>query len=346
MLLRDLAALLQAEIYPDAKAGDVELQSLGPIATAAPGQLTFVASADFEKHLPTTRAAAVIVATKHPGVKTPQLVHRNPYWAFAKAAQIFYAPKRPAPGISSKAVVEDGAKVDPSASVLPLAYVAKGARIGKNVVLHPGVYVGENAEIGDDCELRAGVVIESRVKIGARVLIHGNTVIGADGFGFAPGEGELAKIPQVGSVVIADDVEIGACATIDRGALEDTKIGKGTKLDSHIHIGHGTTLGENCMMCGLSGIAGSARLGNWVVMGGHAAINNKCVIPDGTQVGAVSAVTKSLTESGTYMGFPAVPANEWRRQVAGTRRLPELEKRVRELEANLKALKELLPAAP
>lgn len=338
MLLRDLAALLQAEIYPDAKAGDVELKGLAPIANAGAGQLTFVASADFEKHLATTGAAAVIVAQKHPDVKTPQLVHRNPYWAFARAAQIFFAPKRPAPGVSPQAVVDSSAKIDPTACVMPLAYVARGAVIGKNVILHPGVFIGENAEIGDDSELRANVVIESRVKIGKRVLIHGSSVIGADGFGFAPGEGELAKIPQVGSVVIADDVEIGACATIDRGALEDTKVGKGTKLDSHIHIGHGTTLGENCIMCGLSGIAGSARLGNWVVMGGHAAINNKCVIPDGTQVGAVSAVTKSLTEPGTYMGFPAIPAGEWRRQVVGVRRLPELEKRVRELEDKIKAL--------
>lgn len=334
MQLRDLAAAIKADLH--GSTGDIEIEGVAPIAEAKAGQITFVVSADYEAFLATTKASAVIVNRVRPDITVPQVVHRNPYWAFAKTAQIFFRPERPAPGVSPQAFVSTDAVVDPSAAVMPFAFVGAKARIGKNVILYPGVYIGPKSEVGEGSELRANVVIEGGVKIGARVLIHGNTTIGADGFGFAPGEGELAKIPQVGGVIIADDVEIGGCSTVDRGALEDTKIGRGSKLDSHVHVGHGVTLGENCIMCGLSGIAGSARLGNGVVLGGHSAVNTKVELVDGSQVGAMSALTSTPEGKGTFIGFPAVPAGDWRRQVVMLRKLPEMEKRLRALEAKLK----------
>lgn len=334
MRLHDLAARLKGELHGP---GDLEITGIAAIADASPGEVTFLVSADYEKYLATTRASAVIVGAKRPDVSLPQIVHKNPYWAFAKTSQLFHQRPRPAAGVSPHAIVAADAVIDPSATIMPLAFVGAGARIGQRVVLYPGVYVGAGTQIGDDSELRANVVVEDGLTIGARVLIHGNTTLGADGFGFAPGEGELAKIPQVGGVVIGDDVEIGACTTVDRGALDDTKIGRGTKLDSHVHVGHGTHVGEHTMLCGFCGVAGSARIGNWVVCGGHSAINTKTVIADGSQLGAMSALTSSPEGKGTFLGFPAMPAGEWRRQVVMMKRLPDLEKRLKALEARLGA---------
>jgi UDP-3-O-[3-hydroxymyristoyl] glucosamine N-acyltransferase len=332
MELGALATHIAAELVGDPR---TRIDGVAPIAAAAPGTLTFLVSADYEAHLATTKASAVIVASRRPDLEIAQLVHKNPYWAFAKVSQLFFQRPRPAAGVAEEAFVAPDATVDPTATVMPFAYVGPKARIGRQVVLYPGVFVGEGCVVGDGSELRANVVLEYGVQVGARVLIHANTTIGADGFGFAPGEGELAKIPQIGAVSIADDVEIGGCATVDRGALEDTKIGRGTKLDSGVHVGHGTTIGEHSMMCGLAGIAGSARIGNWVVLAGHSAVNSKVELKDGTQIGAMTAVTSSPGDKDTYIGFPAIPAREWRRQAVTLRKLPELEKRLRALEAKL-----------
>jgi UDP-3-O-[3-hydroxymyristoyl] glucosamine N-acyltransferase len=238
------------------------------------------------------------------------------------------------------AYVAPDAVVDPTATVLPFAAVMSGAKIGARSVLYPGVYVGRGASVGNDTELRAHVVVEAFVEVGDRVLVHGGTVLGADGFGFAPGPKGLEKIPQTGRVIIGHDVEVGALCTVDRGALEDTVVGSGTKLDSHVHVGHGVTIGQHSILCAFVGIAGSAHIGSGVVLGGHVGVSNKVRIADGIQVGAMAGVTKDLAEKGTYMGFPAGPAGEWRRQIAGARRMPEriaeLEKKIRELEKALK----------
>ncbi len=336
MQLSELALHVKAELYNGAGADKLEIKTVAPISTAGAGELTFLTNAEYEKHLTTTKASAVIVGKRYPDLKLPQLVHKNPYWAFAKLAQLFFPAKAEKPGISPLASVDSTASVAATATIYPFAYVGPRVKIHRHVVIYPGVYLAEDVEIGDDTVLRANVVVESGIKIGARCLIHGGSVLGGDGFGFAPGEADLAKIPQVGSVVIADDVEIGGLCTVDRGALENTVVGKGTKLDSHVHIGHGASLGESCMMCGQSGLAGSAKLGNRVVVGGNTGISNRVVIADGVQVGACSGVTKSIPEAGTtHIGFPAGPQKEWQRQLVYLRRMPEIEARIKALEAKI-----------
>ncbi len=321
---------------PDAQ----EIRAVAPISGAKAGDLTFLVNAEYEKHLATTGATAVIVGKRYDAAAhLTQLVHKNPYYAFAKASQVFFPPKAETPGVSAKAHVEKSAEIAKSATVYPFAYVGAGVKIGERAVVYPGCYLGENVQIGDDSVLRANVVVEPGIRIGRRVLIHGGTVLGADGFGFAPGEKDLAKIPQIGAVEIQDDVEIGGLCTVDRGALENTVVGEGTKLDSHVHIGHGASLGKWCMICGQAGLAGSARLGNRVVVGGGSAISNRVVIADNVQVGACSGVTKSIPDAGTtHVGFPAGPQKEWQRSIVYVRRLPELEKKLKDLEAKLARL--------
>jgi UDP-3-O-[3-hydroxymyristoyl] glucosamine N-acyltransferase len=223
-------------------------------------------------------------------------------------------------------------------TIYPYVYIGERTVVKEGSVLYPGVYIGDDCVIGKQTVLRANVVCEDHVTIGDQVLIHAGSVIGADGFGFAPGRGGIAKIPQVGGVRIGSQVEIGGLTTVDRGALEDTEIGNDTKLDSHVHVGHGAKIGDHSMLCAFSGIAGSARLGNWVVTGGHSAVNNRVELCDGGQVGAMSALTKSVHEKGAYIGFPAVPQHEWRRQMARQRRLGDLEDKVKALAARLTEL--------
>ena len=343
MLLSELARYLGAELIPPPSAADgwdLDVRGVEPIATARAGSVTFITSEDFAQFLGTTAASAVIVAKPRPEVKGAQLVHKNPYWAFARTAQVFYPPKKEVAGLAPTAHIDPAAEVDATATVYPFAYVSAGAKLGPRVVLYPGVYVGEGAVIGADTVVKANVVIEAGVRVGKRVLIHAGTVLGADGFGFAPGADGHAKIPQIGGVVINDDVEIGALSTVDRGALEDTVVGRGTKMDDHTHLAHGTSTGEHCIMCAYAALAGSSHLGNWVVIGGHTGVTNKVRLADRVQVGACSGVTKDLDEEGVYIGFPAQPAGEWRRHIARARRFSALEDRIKALETTIATLTE------
>ena len=340
MRLQDLADQLAATVVlPKNFSGETnpELHGVAPIQAAQTGQVTFLTNAALAGHLTTTGASAVIVAEASADCPRPQLVHKNPYWCFAKAAQSFYQVDHGPAGVSSQAVVAADAEVAPDVTIHPLAVVSRGAKLGRGVVLYPGVYVGPGVEVGEGCVLHANVALQPGTKIGARVLIHCNTSIGADGFGFAPGETDIAKIPQIGGVVIHDDVEIGSNVSIDRGALEDTVIGRGTKIDSHVHVGHGAKVGENCMLCGLSGIAGSAELGNWVIMAGHSGLNSRTKVTDHVQIGAMTGVTGDVKKPGAVLGFPARPAGEFNRMVARMRRLEQMEKRLKELEKKLES---------
>lgn len=337
-LAKELGAVLHAPKQgDDSRAEAILLTGVAPLGSAQAGQLSFLANPEYAKLLPSTKASAVIVAKESAECDAVQLIHSNPYWAFAKSSQFFFKPESFAPGVSVQAYVAPTARVGKDVTILPNAFVAEDAHIGDGVVLYPGVYVGKGAQIGSGTVIRANAVIEHGVIIGRRGLIHGGAVIGADGFGFAPGEKSIAKIPQIGRVVIGDDVEVGGLSTIDRGAMADTIIGDGTKIDSHVHVGHNVVIGKNCMLCAFSGIAGSAKLGDWVTLAGHAAVNNHVVIASRVTVGAMSGLTKSAPVSGVYMGFPAQPASEWRRQTARVRRLQELEERVKKLEALLAA---------
>ena len=343
--LHDGSPLELTEGVPEALA-HMEIAKVAPLATAQAGDITFFSNEAYAAYLATTQASVVIVPRRMPQLARLQLVHDAPYRAFALVAQLFLDRKKPAPGILPGAVIDPSAHVDPTSIVMHSVTIGAKAVVGPGVWLFPGVYVGEGVTIGAHTEIRAHAVLEYGVQVGSHCLIHGGAVIGADGFGFAPSPEGHVKIPQVGGVKIGDRVEIGALCTVDRGALEDTVIGSGTKLDSHVHVGHGVVIGEHCLLCAFSGVAGSARLGNWVVTGGHSAINNRCEIADQSQIGGMSALTKSATQKDTYMGFPAVPASQWRRQVAAARRAADLEKKVRHLERLCEKLSQHLTDQP
>ena len=318
----------------------LEISGVAPIAKASPKDVTFLASSSFEKHLETTEAGAIIVNAAYSQVKKPQITHKNPALAFALASQIFNPPKKESQTISKDAFIASDAKLGEGVTVYPLAYVGPKAIVGNGAVIYPGTYVGEEAAIGHETIVHANVVVGDRCKVGSRVTIHGGSVIGADGFGFVPGEVnpgkmEIVKIPQVGIVVIEDDVEIGSGSTIDRATHGETRIRRGTKIDSSVHVAHNVEIGQNCFLCGHVGVAGSVKIGNWVVLAGHSGVADHVEICDGVQVGGMGGVTKSITEAGAYMGFPAIPAKEWKRLQAYLHNLPKLDEKIKNLEEKL-----------
>ena len=310
----------------------LEVSGVETLENASSDQLSFFTSDAYKEQARTTKACVILVSKLQEDLEVPQWVHENPYWAFAKVSQKFAPEPSAEMGVHDLAYVDTSAIIGKNVSIGPFVHVEEGAIIGDNVILRSHVYVGKNAYVGSGTEVRSGVKIEFDCKVGENCLIHANTVIGADGFGFAPGKDGLAKIPQVGNVEIGNNVEIGAVCSIDRAAFGSTKIGDGSKLDSKVHIGHNAELGKNNILCGLVGVAGSSKLGDWVVLGGNACVSNHMQIGSNIRVGAKAGVTHPLSEPGDYMGFPAIPAKDWRRMVAGSRRIGKMDKRIRELE--------------
>lgn len=336
LTLMTLAKNLGGSVHrPDGAVDDIVISGIAPVDKASSNEITFLINPEYMKFASSTKAGAVIVGSVIPDCLRPQLIHDNPYWAFATTFQMF-APVRAESGtIDSRAFVASDAKIGANVTIYAGAYISEGCVVGDNTVVFPGVFLGRQVTVGDACVIRANVVVEDGCRIGNRVLIHANTTIGADGFGFAPGASSIAKIPQVGIVRIEDDVEIGAGTTIDRAAMGETLISKGCKLDSSVHVAHNVKLGAHSMMCGGAFIAGSAKIGEWCVLAGSTSVSNHVELGDRVTIGALAGVTKSLKEPGEYMGFPAVPAGQWRREVAAVRRLQKLDERVRNLEEKL-----------
>ena len=285
--------------------------------TARPGCVLLPAGLDF----PAGRAASLI------RVPDAEVALDRLVTACAPPAQ------PPPPGVHPTAVVETGAELGEAVAVGALAYVGARARIGARSRLWPGSYVGADATLGEDCSLAPRVVIGERCVLGDRVLLHAGAVIGADGFGYRQDPaGRHIKIPQLGIVELGDDVEIGANTTVDRARFGTTRIGRGTKLDDQVHVGHNCVIGEHCAIAGLTAIAGSATIGDRVLMGGASAINGGAVIGAGARITGASIVIDDVEPGQQVGGSPARPVNEWRRDVVALRRLPELLRRVRALE--------------
>lgn len=333
--LADLAQRIEAQVFCQGGGDDITIEGVGPIEAAQKGQVTFLVSPEYSKYLPKSAASAVIVKEAIDDCPLPQLIHTNPYWAFAKAAQWFYRPEALGKGISEQAVIDPSAKIGKDVCVMPFAVIGAGVKVGEGTTIGPGCYLHAGTTVGDDCFLWPHVVTQRAVSIGDRVLIHAGTVLGADGFGFAAGKDGHAKIPQAGSVVIGDDVEIGANSTIDCGTMSDTKIGSGTKIDSHAHVAHNVQVGEHGILCGMSAIAGSSKLGDWVTVGGNSCINNHVEVGSHVTLGGHSAITKNTKDPGLYLGFPAMDAGEWRKMIVRLRRMDKLEQRLKDLEKRL-----------
>jgi len=334
LTLHDLALKLNAELRGDAH---LAVRRVDTLSKADGSSLCFFADSKYAEQLAVTRAAAVILAEKDLHLcPVAALVTTNPYLAYAEAARLLHPETAVTGGCHPSAVVDKGAHVDASAWVGPTAVVEEGADIGPRVFVGPGCIIGAGCRIGEDSRLVARVTLCARTQVGKRVLLHPGAVIGREGFGFAKDGDRWVRIPQLGRAVLEDDVEIGANTTVDRGALEDTVISAGAKLDNLIQIGHNCLIGENTAMAACSGISGSTRIGRNCTIGGAVGMAGHLRIGDAVHFTGMAMVTRSFTEPGLYSsGVPAMPSAEWRRNVARFRHLDDLARRLKRLEEQL-----------
>lgn len=321
---------------------DVAIERVASLESAGPGDIAFLSQARFRPKLQATRAAALILPRgERDATPIPRILCDDPYVYFARVSALLNPPAAFEPGVHASAVIEAGARIAGSARVGPGCHVGRNAELGENVCVEAGCAIGDEVRIGEGSRLYPCVVVYARCAIGKRAILHSGAVIGADGFGMAPHEGRWLKIPQVGRVVIGDDVEIGAGTTIDRGTLDDTVIEDGVKLDNQIQIGHNVRVGAHTAMAGCVGVAGSARIGRHCTFGGAAMVLGHLELADHVHVSAGSLVTKSIPEAGTYTGvFPIQAGREWRRTAALLKNIDKLEARVRMLERIIAELRE------
>jgi UDP-3-O-[3-hydroxymyristoyl] glucosamine N-acyltransferase len=336
--LKTLAEQLDAQLHGD---GAVEVSAVATIEDAKTGQITFLSNPKYRKFLQQTQASVVLIkAEELEFCPVAALIVKDPYVAFAKVAQLLDTTPAAASGIHATAIVDSAAMVDPSAQLGPYVVVAKGAVIGAGVQIGAGSFIGEGAIIGANCKIWQKVSIYHRVQVGERCIVHSGAVLGADGFGFANDRGQWLKIPQVGTVVIGADSEIGANTTIDRGAIGDTVIGKNVILDNQVQIAHNVQIGDYSCIAGCSVVAGSTKIGKYCVIGGACAINGHIEICDGVQITGMSMITKSITEKGVYSsGMPATTNLEWRKTNARYRQLEQMYQRLRDVEQELAQLR-------
>jgi UDP-3-O-[3-hydroxymyristoyl] glucosamine N-acyltransferase len=319
--------------------GSVEITGVAGIREAREGELTFLANPRYEPYLELTQASAVIVSENHRNIGKPLIENPNPYLAFLKAVHLFAGEKeRPEPGAHPSAVVSPGAKVAPDAYVGPHVVIEADAAIGAGAIVHAGCYIGARARIGEEALLYPHVMVREECVLGDRVIVHSGAVIGSDGFGFVLDGDVYRKLPQVGNVVIEDDVEIGANVTIDRATTGTTRVGAGSKIDNLVQIAHNVQIGKNCIIVAQVGISGSTVLGHHVVLAGQVGLAGHIEIGDGASVGAQSGVSKSVKPGERMFGYPAMPLRQAKRIEASIRNLPGLIQTVRELKRRVEEL--------
>lgn len=343
MKLSELAKKLDCHLD---SGGEVEITGVAGLEEAQPGQIAFLANKRYTPLLKTTRASAVFVeqsatVSRDPGQALLALVRSdNPYLAFARAIELFYEPPAYAPGIHPSAFIAASARIGANAHIGPHCFVDKDVIIGKNAVLHSSVSIYRGAHIGDDFFAHSHTVVREFCRVGHRVILQNGAVIGTDGLGFAKRkDGTWHKILQSGPAVLEDDVEIQANACVDRATVGETRIGHGTKIDDLVLIGHACQVGPDSMLCGQTGLAGSTTTGRGVIFAGQAASSGHLHVGDGTIITAQSGLPGDTAPNTIQSGSPAVDNKLWLRVTAALTRLPELVKRVRELEGELAALK-------
>jgi UDP-3-O-[3-hydroxymyristoyl] glucosamine N-acyltransferase len=331
--LADIAARLGGDVLGD---GQTLISQVGTLASAGAGEIGFLANLKYKNQLQTTKAAAVIVSPDFAdAVALPRIVTKNPYAYYARVAALLNPRQAAMTGIHPS--VSCASPVPESASVGPNASIGSDVVLGEGVVIHAGCVLGDSVKIGDGSVLFPNVSIYAGCEVGRNAIIHSGAIIGADGFGFAPDKGQWLKIPQIGRVVIGDDVEIGANTTVDRGALDDTLIGDGCKLDNQIQIGHNCVIGKHCVIAACAAIAGSVELKDNVIVGGAAMIAGHVTIASGAVISGGSLVMKNITKPGQYTSvFPLEEHSHWLHNAAQIRHLAKLAERVSELEKKLK----------
>jgi UDP-3-O-[3-hydroxymyristoyl] glucosamine N-acyltransferase len=334
--LTEIAAHLDCRLEGD---GAIEIRQLAGIEDARPGDLTFFANPRYAAALRQTQASAVILSENAEAAPCAMLRAANPYFAFARAMELFAPQVTAAAGVNPRADVGAGAAIDPSASVAAFVSIGEGAKIGARSILYPHVTIGAGAVIGDDCVVHARVSIRERVVIGNRVVVQDGAVIGSDGFGFARApDGTHYKIPQVGGVVVEDDVEIGANTTIDRPAVGETRIGAGTKIDNLVQIAHGVTVGRGVLLAAQVGIAGSTTIEDGVTLAGQVGVAGHLTLGKGVIATAQTGIPNSVEAGAFVSGYPAIHNRDWLKSSAVFRRLPELKKQLADLQKRLETL--------
>ena len=325
---------------------DLEIRGVAGIEHAEPGQITFLANRRYFSLLKTTRASAVLVEEgfaldRDPGLPPlAALRSGNPYLAFAHAIELFNKPRRFEPGIHPTAVIAKSARIGESAHIGPYCFVDEEVVIGRNAVLHSFVTIYRGAIIGDDFFAHAHAVVRESCRIGNRVILQNGAIIGGDGFGFAKqNDGSWYKMLQSGPAVLEDDDEVQTNSCVDRATIGETRIARGAKLDDLVLVGHASRVGTNTLLCGQVGLAGSTSIGNNCILAGQVGTAGHLTVGDGTVITAQSGVPNDVPANSLYSGYPAVKNSEWLKMMAALNRLPELQKRVRELEAEIEKLK-------
>ncbi len=334
MKLKEIADVLNGRLSENP---DLDITGVSRISDAKEGDITYLAGGKWLKVLMESKASAVILKEKIEDIDIPQIIVQNPLFCFSKLLALFYPKSHAYSGISDSAFISEKASLGDNITIYPFAYISHMTQIGSGSIIYPNVFIGENVSIGENCLIYANAVIHDRVTIGAGVIIHSGAVIGSDGFGYAQEGGMHHKIPQVGTVIIEDDVEIGANTTIDRATTGATIISKGTKIDNLVQIGHNVKVGRNAILVSQTGIGGSSEIGDYVMLGGQAGIADHVFIESGTIIAARAGIMGRVSR-GIYSGTPAIAHKDWLRAVAIFNKLPELKKKVDELEKIIKQM--------
>lgn len=336
MKLSEIAARLSCEVEGD---GSIEIRGVATLEAAAEGDLSFFTNSKYQNAARQTRASAVLVALDAPRLNAAMLRHDNPYLGFAKAIELFFSAPFLRPSIHPTALIDDTATIGENVYVGPYAYVGERVVLGDDVQVHARCVVHADARIGDRTRIHSGSIVRERVTIGKNCIVQSNAVIGSDGFGYArQSDGEWYGILQAGTVTIEDDVEVGACSTIDRATLGETRIMRGTKIDNLVHIGHGCVVGPDNLICAQVGLAGSTTTGSGVVLTGQVGVVGHLKIGDGAVVTPQSGIANSVQAGSIVSGAPAIDHRNWLKSSAAFSKLPEVHKAVRALEARVAAL--------
>ena len=337
--LQELANLIEGEMIGDA---GLKIAGISSLDGAREGEITFIAKNKYLAKAKETKASAIIVSSKIEEIDKPLIITDNPYLAYAKIATLFHQRAHQALGIDKSAIIGEGTRIGEEASIYPLVFIGKDVTISDRVVIYPHTFIGDGTVIDAETLIYPHVSIRENCRIGKRVIIHSGTVIGSDGFGFAPDGKRYHKIPQVGIVQIDDDVEIGANNTIDRGALGKTWIKRGVKTDNLVHIAHNVVVGEDTLLVAQVGISGSTTIGNHVTLAGQVGVVGHLEIGDNTIVGAQTGVSGSVPANTIVSGYPHMPHRQWLKSSRCYPLLPQMRKVLNSLEKKVKVLEETL----
>jgi UDP-3-O-[3-hydroxymyristoyl] glucosamine N-acyltransferase len=340
MKLGDLARELNCELRGSP---ETEIDGVAGIEEATATQLTFVSNPKYHSKIPSTRAGAIVVSRDAPDTGLPTLLSDNPYLAFARAIPLFYRPPSVTPGIHPTAIIAETAELGENHSIGAHAVIGDGVRVGRNAVVYPNVVIYPHARIGNGFVAHSNAVVREHCRLGDRVILQNGAVIGGDGFGFAPrADGSYFKMVQSGVVILEDDVEVGANACIDRGTVGETRIGKGTKIDNLVQIGHGSTLGSHNILASQTGLAGTTTIGNHVTLAGQVGVAGHLKIGDRVVATAQTGIGRDVAPGSVVSGSPEMDTTLWKRNYILMHRFPELVKSVKRIRKELAELRKSL----